>query len=421
MDQEPGARLDNQVEANKIGTLIRENRSELGEFHLIPVGRIGYILQSKNQLPMAGNDWVLFDYDDTLVATTEVKEKRLAMYKDYLKKQDIPMTDEQASTIVSITDKFSRWEENEGQGKLYHANAHMIALQWATNVIKDGQDTIQKTINGVQERLARIKSQLTQHEQPQDGDPFYFRAKDNKLILSGVDRMWSRDIEDIFARTMINPPLYEETIEAAVETGRPRTSIHRINIGIFTYGDPYYQLLKVFELMKKHPDFAISQIWLTRGPKGDFITEAVKTGVTRRLEQEYVPPGLEEYPGEGLSAGSGHVLGKTAHVIVMMDDNPKELSSILSSNDFLRTQSGAQFAIVRSKRSGTKEQHREWQVGTPYGELDFTSRHFSPTDVVNTFLINRYLRTKAKLGEQHPSTKRLRSELISKGISDLQE
>lgn len=417
MDSEPIANLENQAEAKRIGVLLEKNKEALGNFDLVPVGKIGYILQSERQKPMAGNDWVFFDYDDTLVATTEVKEKRLELYRAYLEKLGVQITEDQISKIVEMTDKFSRWEENKGEGELYHANTHMAALQWVTNTVREKQDKIEEAIIDLQTSLDRIKTQLTQDQQPQEPDPFYFRPKDKKFILRGTDKMWSKDIENIFMQTMINPPQYEETIEAAKETGQPRSSIHRTNLGIFTYGDPYYQLLKVIELMKQYPDFAISQIWVTRAPKGDFIVQTVKEKATSKFEQDYVPAGLEDYPGEGIAYGSGYVLGQTEHVIVMLDDNPRELSSILSSNDYLKESTKSQFVVVRSKRAGTKEQNREWQVNTPYGELDFTSRSFLPRDISNTFLINRYLNVKSRLGEQHPNTLRLQNELSTRGIT----
>lgn len=408
--------LENRTEAKRIGVLLEKNKEVLGNFDIVPVGKMGYVLQSEKQKPMAGNDWVFLDYDDTLVATTEVKEKRLELYRVYLEKVGLQMTEAQASKIVEITDNFSRWEESNGEGKLYHANSHMVALQWATNSVRETQNKIDETITDLQTQLGRIKTQLTQDQQPQETDPFYFRPVDKKFILRGTDKMWSKDMEDIFMQTMINPPQYSETIEAAKETGHPSTSIHRTNIGIFTYGDPYYQLLKVFELMKQHPDFSISQIWLTRSPKGDFIVETVKTKATNGLVQEYVSAELEEYPGEGLAYGSGHVLGRTEHVVVMMDDNPKELSSILSANDYLKENTKATFVVVRSKRAGTKEQNREWQVNTPYGELDFVSHSLLPRDISNTFLINRYLIVKSNLGDLHPNTLRLQNELNTRGV-----
>jgi hypothetical protein len=367
---------------------------------------------------------VFFDYDDTLVATTEVKGKRLEMYKAYLKTQGIAIADEQATNIMSITDKFSRWEENEGEGKLYHANVHMGALQWATNVVKENPDKAREVITDLQKKLDRIKSQLTSEQLPQEDDPFYFRPKDKKFILRGINKRWSKLIEDIFTQTMINPPQYEETIQAAKQTGKPYDSIHRTNLGVFTYGDPYYQLHKVFELMKQHPDFPISQIWLTRVPKGDFIVQAVKETATTNLEQDYVPADLEDYPGGGIASGSGYVLGQTDHVIVMLDDNPRELFSILKSNDYLRENTKSQFIVVRSKRDRTKALNTEWQVSTPYGELDFTQEQpLRPSDISNIFLINIYLSVKSRLERDNSSyilglqNESLQKELRARGIT----
>lgn len=419
MDSEPMVNLENQTGAKKIGALLEKYKEELGGFDLVPVGNAGYILQSQGQRPMAGNDWVFFDYDDTLVATTKVKERRLELYRVYLEKLGIRTTEVQADKIVEMTDKFSRWEENKGEGKLYHANTHMAILQWVTNTLRDSQDKIEEITSSLQRHLDRIKTQVTQEQQPQENDPFYFRFKDKKFILRGVDKIWSKEMEDIFVQTMINPPQYAETIEAAKETGQPLDSIHRTNLGVFTYGDPYYQLLKVFELMKQHPDLPVSQIWLTRIPKGNFIVEAVKTKATTKLEQDYISAELEEYPGEGLAYGSGHVLGQAEHVVVMMDDNPKELSSMLSANNNLKENTKCSFVVVRSKRAGSKEQNREWKVNTPYGELDFTSYSFRPRDISNIFLINRYLNIKSRLGEQHPNTLRLTNELKARGITEV--
>jgi len=139
MDNEPIVNFENQVETKRINALLRKYREHLGGFDIVSVGNAGYILQAEQQKPMAGNDWVFFDYDDTLVATTEVKQRRLELYRAYLEKLGIQMTEEQATKVVEMADKFSRWEENEGEGKLYHANTHIAILQWATNTfIKEG-------------------------------------------------------------------------------------------------------------------------------------------------------------------------------------------------------------------------------------------------------------------------------------------
>ncbi len=268
-------------------------------------------------------------------------------------------------------------------------------------------------------KLDAIKLQLSQDLPKNEGDPFYFNRESKKLVMRGINNMWSKEVEQIFMNTMINPPQYDETIQGAIEAGKPRTSIHRTNLGIFTYGDPYYQLLKTFELLTQHPDLAISQIWLTRRPKGDFIIQTAETRATQGLEQDYVPAELEDYEGEGMSYGSGYVLSQANHVITMLDDDPKQLSAILASNEFLEKKTGAQFVVIRSIRANTKEQHKEWQVSTQYGELDFTSRTFLPNDIHTVILINRFINTRSRFGAEHQNTVRLWEQLRQRGISEI--
>ncbi len=138
--------LEQLKEEDKLQILIEKYKDRLGNFDLVPVGTAGFILQSQRQRPMAGNDWVFFDYDDTLVATTAVKEERLKQYIEHLEKSGIQLTPEQAKKIMDLTDKFSRWEENEGEGRIYHANSHMVAL-----VRENGENT-DETITGIQKK-----------------------------------------------------------------------------------------------------------------------------------------------------------------------------------------------------------------------------------------------------------------------------
>jgi hypothetical protein len=416
MDPEQNTNSEQQIEEKRIRRLIEKYKQKTGDFDIVSIGSSGYILQSKLQRPMAGNDWVFFDLDDTLVAYTEVKKRRLELYETYLKKSNINIPSELASNVLEITDKFSRWEEHEGEGKMYHANAHMNVLQWATNLLRNNKVPPEESLSTIRTDLDRIKNQLMEEGEQVKTDPFYFRHSDRRFTLRSAGNMWSKDIEDIFTGSMISPPVYQETMAAAIETGSPRQSVNRTNIGIFTYGDPYFQLLKVLELMEQQPDFPISQIWLSQSPKGDFIVDLAKSGATAKLDLDYLPAELEEYPGEGISGTSGEVLGHENHVIVMMDDNPKELSSILLANSYLREHTGAEFVVVRSKRPETKESRRDWQVNTPYGELDFTSGSLLPQDISNTFLINRFLTTKSRLGPDHPNTKYLEEQMQRRGI-----
>jgi len=404
-----------EVERRKIEKLVEKYRESLGGFDLVQVGDSGFLLQSERLRPMAGGDWVLFDYDDTLVATTEVKQARLDLFTKHLEqKLGYSVSREVTSKVMEVSDRLSRWEEKQGEGEQYHAGAHMSALTWAVDVLsKTSPEDLDNTLNDIGNSFTRIRSQLDEGGESGSGDPFYF--KDRKLILRSK-RPWSKDIEEIFLQTAINPPVYEESVTAAKEAGEPVWSIHRINVGVFTYGEPYYQLLKVFELLNEHKSLPISQVWLTRRPKGEFIEALVKTSAVRKTELQYVPPELEEYPGESLAYPSGYPLGETPHTMVMFDDNPNELQNILKSNEFLKEKSGATFVAVRSRRPGTKAEKREWTVISPYGEIDFTSRTYSGKEVSKIFKINRFLMMRGSLGAEHPRVKRAIQELEGIGV-----
>jgi len=413
------------TEERGLKKLVERYSEKIGGYKIHPVGESGFLLQSEKQLPMAGNDWFLFDYDDTLRGTTEVKSKRLELYVGYARSLGIEASEEELKHLVDITDKFARWEDVDGGGNAYHANTHMSVLHWATEKMRSSdEDSQERVINEIDTTLARIKGELTVEGESHDGDPFHFR--DNRFILKtnfwfqdGALTPWSDGIKDIFMQSMINPPDYPASIQAMKEIGHPSDSIHRVNIGVFTYGQPYYQLLKVFELLEQNPDTPISQIWLTKVPKGEFIRDLVKTQVTRKLPQDYVPPIVGgDSLDEGMSMGSGYPLGDHPHVLVMMDDNPKELNSILETNEFLSQETGATFAVVRSRGGGGRETDKEWIVDTPNGEIDFRNKEFTAKEVALTLESCRYMNYVKKYGPESPKVIDMRQRLEKLGSDD---
>ncbi|SRR5258708_610375 len=193
-----------EVESRKINSLVEQYKEKLGPFDVVPVGEVGFVVQPKRQLPMAGNDWFLFDYDDTLRATTEVKGKRLDLYKKYAHRVGIDLPDNYLATVMETTDKFSRWEDTPGGGDSYHPNAHMSALDWSTRKLhgnskqKNGAvDDTQSVVTDIQQTLTRVKQGLNREDTGKLDDPFHFRAPDKKLILQSKIP-WSKDIEEIF-------------------------------------------------------------------------------------------------------------------------------------------------------------------------------------------------------------------------------
>lgn len=417
------------TEERGLSNLVERYSEKLGGYEIHPVAESGFLLQSTKQLPMAGNDWFLFDYDDTLRGTTEVKEKRQELYKDYTRSLGLEVSDTVLQLVMETTDKFSRWEDIDGGGSVYHANTHMSTLHWATERLRsaDKLDVTDKVVPELEDRLQRIKSELEGKDQPQEDDPFYFKNK--KFILKTnfwfpdkVLTPWSEGIKDIFMQSMINPPDYPASIQAIKEIGSPSNSIHRTNLGIFTYGQPYYQLLKVFELLEQNPDTPINQIWLTKVPKGKYIEDLVKSGVNRIPPLEYVqssmPGGSLDSEDGGISMGSGYPLGEHPHALVMIDDNPKELNSILATNEFLSRKTGASFAVVRSRGGRGREVEKEWVVDAPNGEIDFRSREITSREVTLALESCRYLNYKTRHGAESPKVLAMGERLKKMGAAE---
>lgn len=415
-----------EIESRKLHTLVDKYQETLGPFEIVPVGEAGFVVQRQQRTPMAGNDWFFFDYDDTMRATSEVKEQRLDLYKQAAQKMGIVVSEGRLKTVMDVTDKFSRWEDTPGGGDTYHVNAHTTALDWATRELQqfsrqtERSMTEEELVANIESRLNRIKSELTDESLAQEDDPFYIRQSDKKLINKSKVP-WSPELEEIFMKTMVNPPQYEEAVQAAITLGQPYDSIHRTNIGAFTFGAPPFQLHKVLELMEQNPNLEISQIWLTKVPKGKFILELVKSGALDKLPLEYVPATLEEDAFEGISHPSGHPLGLHGHTFVMMDDSKKEAESILSANPYLEEHTGAQFSVVRSRRANTKEGEKDWEIDTPYGEIDFRTNKFSSHDVATILQINRYLSYRNKFGATSSKVQNLAEVLKQMGIEHPEE
>lgn len=387
---------DSIIEKRKIETLLQKHNEESldpsverAEFDLESVGDSGFILRNKNATPESGVDWFLFDLDDTIMATTEAKKNRLEAYKDLIKKDGIHITDEDAEKIVNLTDEFSRWEEKNKPSKNYHPTAHITALGWATQKIKESNDP-NFVINEIEETLKRIKEELTLEVDPKEDDPFYFRREDGKLVSRAFFKN-SKDIGRIFLDTMVKLNVYEETKDG-IQSISQDASI-ATNVGLFTYGEPYYQLTKILELIKNNPDFIVNEIWLTKVPKGEFISTLLNNF------SEKMPAPLE----------------KESHAVVMLDDSPKELQSIDSKKNQIKDESGALFRTVLSRRSGTKEESKLWDNnGTR--EINFKNSPLAQTDVIKTLQINRYLALRESLGEDNEKVLRVKQLLINMDI-----
>ncbi len=395
--------------AKKIFQIIERHKERLGSFEVVPVGEVGFLLQSEREKPVAGNDWVMLDYDDTLVATTKVKQKRFELFRSYIKKNISDIPNSIIKRLLDATDQFSRWEEKPNEGRHYHVGAHMSALTWATDYFKQHADQNPvEIVQKIESQLSEIKQTLSTKEKPGDEAPFYF--KNHKLILRSK-KPWSPEIEMVFQKTMFNPPLYKETIQAAEQLGSRESSSHRFNLGIFTYGEPAYQLAKVLNLLDQNPALPISQIWLTKCSKGKFIKELVETKAVMKDGQSE----LESTTGESLSPPSRYPLSQNPHTLFMIDDDPEQLNSILSANPDLKNNSGARFVPVRSRRKATKNEKQEWKT-SELREIDFSNQKLSSEKVEELIEINSYLAARRHYAPDHHHLQSLKQGLERKGV-----
>lgn len=382
-------------ELKKLHALLRKENA-LDELTIVPVADAGYILQTR-RFPPHARDWVLFDYDDTVVAYSKSKEARLIKYQEYLMEQmrshNINTTDVGtiAVRLMKITDSFARWPEAKTEGSKdnkYHAGAHMTALSWATNFLTDPDTGAQNGADSINDRIDRIRTVLEGvHKNDENTDvrknadyPFYMN-QNGQLVNKSISP-WAHEIEAVFHNTMFDPESYTEPIEAMREIGFATDPDEHFNIGIFTYGDPVFQLSKILQLMKKDPDLPISQIWLTKEAKGDFVRELVSSGAAQQAQ-------LSTQGGD--SDIAYQPFGADSHTFIMIEDDPNQIKGIHEANVYL-IDTGARFACVRSIRDGTKTAKHPTEQPKTHEVIDYTNGKRPELSIALIVRIHRYLR-----------------------------
>lgn len=310
----------------------------LGPFHVISVGNVGFLVERLQQPLLADQPTLLLDFDDSIGATTVVKQKRLRLYTDYIRKMVPDIADDQIGRVMKMTDAFARWKDREGGDNIYHVRTHAVVLDWVSRQVEGKQaDVLENTIAQVATTLGRIKGELTgEGVRDEASDPFYFRQGEGRLIITNKNNKtltpWSKEIGDIFVQTMITPPYYPEVLDA-VSFVQELSGENELNIGVCTSGDPIVQLHKILMLLHEHPDLPINQMCLTQVPKGDFARALANMGLLRKN-------------------------GK-----VLFDDSREQIVSFLSV--------GGECAAVLSKRAGTKYGNDPVSVPSAVTVVDF--------------------------------------------------
>src|SRR4051812_23664028 len=77
------------LEQVSLTNILNSYEETIGKSELISVGEAGYIINLTDTPPVKGNDWALFDLDDTVISYTEAKTQRLDAYISYMNRSGV--------------------------------------------------------------------------------------------------------------------------------------------------------------------------------------------------------------------------------------------------------------------------------------------------------------------------------------------
>ncbi|MFZ1249766.1 MAG: hypothetical protein WAQ24_05615 [Candidatus Saccharimonadales bacterium] len=208
------------------------------------------------------------DFDDTCIATSQARARVQEDYGNLLSSKGIILPESTISEILEAANGFSRWEE-DGQ-MVHHIDAHLLSLSWATNTIVQLRGF---AAGDVANHVTDVLKNMT----PLDkggrklGGPDFGR-EGNRLVSSQTSELVTPDMVKIFMR-FIRPEPFEETIELYRRAQHEKNA----NTGIFTYGVPAQQLIKVLTHLIHEKEIHAEKAWLpqliflTKVPKGNFL------------------------------------------------------------------------------------------------------------------------------------------------------
>lgn len=360
--EEPGVQLDvvaesgqeTSLEGEKLRGMLAEYTDVIGEdVELVSLGEAGYMIKIGKRPPSKFGDWVLYDLDDTMLGYSEAKTVRQQHYETYLTNSKIALSPANAKSLLDITDKLARWDENGRE--TYHIDTHISVLAKLTEMIGNTPEADRESL------VASLEDEIGQsiNNRPTttpDSLPFYFTADgvETKDEAPGADR--EDGIYNTVFDAMIRPEKYQDVIGTSVKIGEEsRGEPYAVNQGFLTYGKPDFQLRKTLELLRTEyengNEMPISTIFLSSVAKGKFLEELLKHDPVTN-------------PGIPADSAPAQFIGEAARTILLVDDSPSEVESFLSTDKagFGEVRPGLGVAVVRYRHTGTKNFNKEWEV-----------------------------------------------------------
>lgn len=304
------------------------------------IGEAGYLITLGNE--MAPNvPMLLADLDDLFVATTAAKKILNENYERYLAEKQVLLSDEQRRRALRMADQFARWPEHGV--KKYHIEGNMLALGWVTEMLGDlGGLSADDVLKYCESQLDKVHTQNSNSETAGAHPGFYLR--DGKLMAEHVEQSY-HEMSGLFM-PLLRPKVYEDTAEAIAGAQRDTGA----NVALFTYGDPFPQLVKTVQLLSasRQIQLSIKQIWLTCIPKGEFLDK------------------LAQYTQDEGSLGDAVRAVFDSTRILHVDDDPDQCDSVERSAANRIMESKVAIRALRIIRPGIKTEQRE---GLPETEV----------------------------------------------------
>jgi len=308
------------------------------EVELLPLGTAGYVAKMEVSVTShrvwqgpAGTDPVIaIDADDSILAYNKAREPRMDLFSDFVADELGHTLDRHTlNSIMDMTDTFSRWEDWGIDSSLYHIDAHMWTLEWAiaelhgvpAGDIPTKLDELGSTLEGIR---AGLGSEVADAREP-------FSFERDELVLGTFAP--TGKVASIFG-PMHDTELYEDALIVVEDLAAAGS-----RAVIFTYGEPHFQLHKVFRLRERliaaGHGWPYEYVFLTKKRKGEFIKDMFalvprEAGLMRNL------------------------FSNEPHIFMLIDDDKKEVDDFVTTGLEVEWHSGARMCAVHTLREGAK-------------------------------------------------------------------
>jgi hypothetical protein len=102
---------------------------------------------------------IMSDVDDTLMGYNKARKPRLNAFIKYARELGLALTAEQLEAVMEMADAFARWKDWGIDADLYHVDAHMWALDWLTQQLRNvAPRDIPEQLKDLQAQLDAIKA-----------------------------------------------------------------------------------------------------------------------------------------------------------------------------------------------------------------------------------------------------------------------